>query len=129
MKPWPSVTAYASPWSLEVLPASASSRWSHSISKSTSVYLRMVTRAGFGYSAEWHNAGPMYTTTHSLTFPTWLVVVAFSALPAYSAIRRRQISKRDDESCENCGYNLTGNTSGVCPECGTRVPQKAKAIA
>ena len=21
--------------------------------------------------------------------------------------------------CESCGYNLTGNTSGVCPECGT----------
>ncbi|MGD8451537.1 MAG: hypothetical protein PVJ57_06935 [Phycisphaerae bacterium] len=23
--------------------------------------------------------------------------------------------------CVNCGYNLTGNTSGVCPECGTAV--------
>jgi len=21
--------------------------------------------------------------------------------------------------CSNCGYNLTGNTSGICPECGT----------
>ena len=21
--------------------------------------------------------------------------------------------------CHHCGYNLTGNTSGVCPECGT----------
>ena len=23
--------------------------------------------------------------------------------------------------CSACGYNLTGNTSGVCPECGTKV--------
>lgn len=23
--------------------------------------------------------------------------------------------------CRNCSYNLTGNTSGVCPECGTEV--------
>lgn len=23
--------------------------------------------------------------------------------------------------CTACGYNLTGNTSGVCPECGTPV--------
>ena len=23
--------------------------------------------------------------------------------------------------CRRCGYNLTGNTSGVCPECGTQV--------
>ena len=22
--------------------------------------------------------------------------------------------------CINCGYDLRGNTSGVCPECGTR---------
>jgi rubrerythrin len=20
--------------------------------------------------------------------------------------------------CHNCGYNLTANTTGVCPECG-----------
>jgi hypothetical protein len=24
--------------------------------------------------------------------------------------------------CTRCGYNLTGNTTGVCPECGTTVP-------
>ena len=23
--------------------------------------------------------------------------------------------------CLECGYNLEGNTSGVCPECGTKV--------
>lgn len=23
--------------------------------------------------------------------------------------------------CDNCGYNLTGNVSGVCPECGQRI--------
>jgi len=23
--------------------------------------------------------------------------------------------------CARCGYNLTGNTSGVCPECGMKV--------
>lgn len=23
--------------------------------------------------------------------------------------------------CKQCGYNLTGNVSGVCPECGTKV--------
>lgn len=24
--------------------------------------------------------------------------------------------------CEVCCYNLTGNVSGICPECGTRIP-------
>jgi hypothetical protein len=23
--------------------------------------------------------------------------------------------------CRNCGYNLTGNVSGICPECGERI--------
>jgi hypothetical protein len=27
--------------------------------------------------------------------------------------------------CLRCGYSLTGNTSGVCPECGTAVTGKA----
>ena len=26
--------------------------------------------------------------------------------------------------CRKCGYNLTGNVSGVCPECGTPIPSK-----
>ena len=24
--------------------------------------------------------------------------------------------------CLHCGYNLTGNVSGICPECGHRIP-------
>jgi len=34
-----------------------------------------------------------------------------------------QARGKDDDSieCENCGYNLTGNVSGVCPECGTKI--------
>lgn len=27
---------------------------------------------------------------------------------------------RDASRCASCGYDLTGNVSGVCPECGTR---------
>lgn len=23
--------------------------------------------------------------------------------------------------CRQCGYNLTGNVSGICPECGSRI--------
>ncbi|HXE51970.1 MAG TPA: hypothetical protein VN541_03100 [Tepidisphaeraceae bacterium] len=28
--------------------------------------------------------------------------------------------------CARCGYDLTGNTSGVCPECGTPVPRNPR---
>jgi len=28
--------------------------------------------------------------------------------------------------CQKCGYNLTGNVSGVCPECGTPIKREGK---
>ncbi|UCD29700.1 MAG: hypothetical protein JSV03_04245 [Planctomycetota bacterium] len=30
---------------------------------------------------------------------------------------------RDTEHCGQCGYNLTGNLTGICPECGWAIPQ------
>lgn len=27
----------------------------------------------------------------------------------------------DPTKCKTCGYNLTGNVSGICPECGTAI--------
>lgn len=32
-------------------------------------------------------------------------------------------------ACENCQYDLTGNATGICPECGTHVPVIAPPIA
>ena len=34
-------------------------------------------------------------------------------------LRRRYRRKRG--LCERCAYDLTGNMSGVCPECGMRI--------
>lgn len=31
--------------------------------------------------------------------------------------------------CRICDYNLTGNTSGVCPECGTPISLKGKKLS
>ena len=33
--------------------------------------------------------------------------------------KQRLLIQRDRYLCTVCGYNLTANTSGVCPECGT----------
>jgi hypothetical protein len=45
-----------------------------------------------------------------------------AALLAASHRRRRRLAGRRDGSRRTCGYNLTGNTSGTCPKCGTPVP-------
>jgi hypothetical protein len=42
------------------------------------------------------------------------------ARSAFFLLRRRRIPG-DEPFCANCGYNLTGNVSGVCPECGENV--------
>ena len=58
--------------------------------------------------------------TIAVRIPVWQLVVAFLALPillvGWPAARRWRRRRRGQ--CEACGYNLTGNVSGVCPECG-----------
>jgi hypothetical protein len=53
-------------------------------------------------------------------FPLWALLVPPLTLPLVRLIalwmhRRRCGAGR----CTACGYDLTGNVSGVCPECGT----------
>lgn len=58
----------------------------------------------------------------AVAFPHWLLFVLLAAYPTIAFVRgplRRWRRKRKG-SCLKCGYNLTGNVSGRCPECGVR---------
>ena len=59
-------------------------------------------------------------------FPIWLPLVLFTAYPTLAFIRGplRRHRRRKRGLCVRCGYDLTGNVSGVCPECGTEVKQR-----
>jgi hypothetical protein len=63
--------------------------------------------------------------TFEAAVPLWTPLVLFAILPVVWVGRRRSSQHRQDEGCcSACGYNFTGNTSGVCPECGMKiVPQ------
>lgn len=50
---------------------------------------------------------------------TWIVVVLV-AMFAWAFIERRR-PPASDGMCKGCGYDLSGNVSGVCPECGEPV--------
>ncbi len=52
--------------------------------------------------------------------PIWFLI-ATVALPAILLALRTRL-RRCEPRCPACGYNLTGNVSGVCPECGAAVP-------
>lgn len=54
-----------------------------------------------------------------------VVVSAISAIVTHNVVAGplRRASLRKPRMCVNCSYNLTGNESGTCPECGTKVKQ------
>jgi len=58
-------------------------------------------------------------------FPHWLLVVIFAIYPIIFFIRGpyRRYRRRKKGLCLCCGYDLTRNVSGICPECGVTVGQ------
>ncbi|HPM24999.1 MAG TPA: hypothetical protein PLP66_13915 [Phycisphaerae bacterium] len=58
---------------------------------------------------------------------TWQLLglaVASLLIGVLAGVRRHRIlarTPRPHGHCPKCGYDLTGNTSGVCPECGGAV--------
>jgi predicted Zn-ribbon and HTH transcriptional regulator len=48
----------------------------------------------------------------------WAAAFSASVALLRSLVRKREMLLGH---CRKCGYNLTGNVSGVCPECGERV--------
>jgi hypothetical protein len=57
--------------------------------------------------------------SHEITVPLWYLLAPGFLAPALAAARIRWTHKRRLAGhCPSCGYDLTGNVSGVCPECG-----------
>jgi len=44
------------------------------------------------------------------------------ALAVNGLVRRQPLAAGH---CQTCGYNLTGNVSGVCPECGETMAERS----
>lgn len=47
------------------------------------------------------------------------VVGATSVAIMIVTLKSHRAGRDDRPSCDQCGYDLTGNQSGICPECGT----------
>jgi len=58
----------------------------------------------------------------TLILPHWFVVIVTLPLPLLYASRivHRRLP-RCPGLCRSCGYDLQGNVSGICPECGTPI--------
>lgn len=51
-----------------------------------------------------------------VVIPLWIPVILMALPTAWLWLRRRGTN----DGCANCGYDLTGNVSGTCPECGAK---------
>ena len=58
--------------------------------------------------------------------PLWPVIV-LSAIPTFVFVRHWSRFRPRRGFCSTCFYDLRGNTSGVCPQCGTVVAGKSPA--
>lgn len=81
-------------------------------SSSPAVYIGL-SRPEFSRTV-WRNG-----VSYRMSLPLWLMLIAV-ALPTWF-LWRRDRRRIPPGHCQRCGYNLTGNTTGVCPECGQRL--------
>jgi hypothetical protein len=91
--------------------------------------------AGFhGFKTFWSppmvfNAGPPGYPDIKVWIPVnllallLLVIAIYSLRPRHRARRRRKLGL-----CANCGYDLTGNVTGTCPECGAPEPERSAEL-
>lgn len=81
-----------------------------------------VGRAKYGFEAR-HFLNKITGSedlNYSVCFPIWLLSVLLVAYPAFrlvSALLRKRVRLGH---CSSCQYDLTGNVTGTCPECGER---------
>ena len=90
-----------------------------------SQFYRRWSRLGFSWS---RNVGrskdrftgiPLGFRSFAIGAPFWALAMATAILPALFI--KKCVFRRPSHGHCACGYNLTGNVSGVCPECGNKV--------
>jgi rRNA maturation endonuclease Nob1 len=52
-----------------------------------------------------------------------LPLLLAGGIALFLIVRAQRIQKNrpSPNDCQRCNYNLTGNVSGICPECGTPI--------
>ena len=105
--------------------------WNSDTAPDDMPYFGVTPHWGFGFlSNKWQSSSFMFHESQTARFPIWvpaILVIPFPAGALIAVVRSRRIQPR--MRCASCGYNLTANTSGVCPECGTPLPVQQQAAA
>ncbi len=73
-------------------------------------------------ASTWFFVGAPYTLAWTLLVAA-VCGVAFGIVSLREALRK----KIPPGCCQHCGYNLTGNVSGTCPECGATLEREEES--
>lgn len=73
----------------------------------------------------WPNVVPLSASSSIIVIPLWLplVILGVGTVAAWACGR----SRVNQTCCAICAYDLTGNLSGRCPECGAVIPKEQDA--
>lgn len=85
---------------------------------------RRVVEREFGIPGlRWISYDDVGVRTNKLTISLWLMFIIFALYPVAVFVRGpiRRHRRRKRGLCLTCGYDLTGNESDRCPECGKSV--------
>lgn len=82
---------------------------------------RTKVPSGFLKSARCEHCDSELQLTSPLQAPHFLVLAILWLLPW---LRDVEVVKAGAVCCTKCGYNLDGNTSGICPECGLAISKR-----
>lgn len=80
---------------------------------------------GVGCLWMWRCGAPSTPLMYGYAF--MLAVSCLMCSGMYILMRRSDRRRAAPGCCRSCGRNLTGVTSGVCPECGATVPSQVRA--
>ena len=72
-----------------------------------------------GFAVIWEtspmsNRDPLYI----VMLPHWFLTLIFAILPTFWIFKWNKRRKLNPNACPACGYDLTGNETGECSECG-----------
>jgi predicted RNA-binding Zn-ribbon protein involved in translation (DUF1610 family) len=87
------------------------------------IQLRGMLRTGSGVSVSGPE-GIHWAMLDICEIDLWPPLLPLIAVLFFLYWRRWRFRREEAPLCRHCGYNLTGNVSGICPECGATIEEK-----
>lgn len=80
-------------------------------------------RLGLVHARVTHDKGSLW---FSIFMPVWVLLLGSWTSMIIVVLRWNEKRRKRDKLCQVCNYDLTRNSSGTCPECGTSIPEEQR---